>query len=94
MGLRPTNSDENRLESCAKRCSESISQDAGVRGPICFNPAAVRSYVPQTIRKTELILAGQSKAQMAEDIKAALDKKELPALEAGDLLYDVKARAG
>jgi hypothetical protein len=58
-----------------------------VRAPICYNPAAVRSYLPQTIRKTELILAGRSKAQMAEDIKAALDKKELPPLEVGAMCY-------
>jgi hypothetical protein len=58
-----------------------------VRGPICYNPAAARSYLPQTIRKTELILAGRSKAQMAEDIKTALDKKELPALEVGAMCY-------
>ena len=58
-----------------------------VRAPICYNPAAVRSYLPQTIRKTELILAGRSKAQMAEDIRAALDKKELPALEVGAMCY-------
>jgi hypothetical protein len=57
------------------------------RGPICFNPPAVRSYLPQTIRKTELILAGRSKAQMAADIQAALDKKELPAQELGAMCY-------
>jgi hypothetical protein len=57
------------------------------RGPICFNPATVRSYVAQTIRKTELILAGGSKAQMAQGIKAALDKKELPAPESGAMCY-------
>jgi hypothetical protein len=58
-----------------------------LRGPICFNPAAVRSYLPQTIRKTELVLAGRSKAQMAQGIKAALDKKELPAPESGAMCY-------
>jgi len=58
-----------------------------VRAPICFNPAAVRSFLPQTIRKTELILAGRSKAQMADAIKAALDKKELPAMEVGAMCY-------
>ncbi len=58
-----------------------------VRAPICFNPAAVRSYFPQTTRKTELILAGRSKAQMVEEIKAALDKKELPAQESGAMCY-------
>ena len=58
-----------------------------LRGPICFNPPAVRSYLPQTIRKTELILAGQSKAQMFDKIKAAFDKKELPAQEPGAMCY-------
>jgi hypothetical protein len=58
-----------------------------LRGPICFNPAAVRSYLPFTIKKTELILTGRSKAQMAEDIKAALDKKELPTPESGAMCY-------
>ena len=58
-----------------------------LRAPICFNPPAVRSYLPQTIMKTELILAGRSKAQMFEDIKAALDKKELPTPESGAMCY-------
>jgi hypothetical protein len=58
-----------------------------LRGPICFNPAAARSYLPQTIRKTQWILAGRSKAQMSEDLSAALDKKELPAPEAGAMCY-------
>jgi hypothetical protein len=58
-----------------------------LRGPICFNPAAARSYVPFTIKKTELVLAGQSKAQMFEGIKAGLDKKELPTPEPGAMCY-------
>lgn len=58
-----------------------------LRGPICFNPAAVRSYLPFTVKKTELILAGQSKAQMFESIKVALDRKELPAPESGAMCY-------
>jgi hypothetical protein len=58
-----------------------------LRGPICFNPAAARSYLPQTIRKTKSILAGRSKAQMSEDISAALDKKELPSPEIGAMCY-------
>jgi hypothetical protein len=49
-----------------------------LRAPICCNPPAARSYLPQTIRKTELVLAARSKAQMFEDIKTAFDKKELP----------------
>ena len=58
-----------------------------LRGPICLNPASVRSYLPRTIKKTELILATRSKAQMFADIKAALDKKELPSPEPGAMCY-------
>jgi hypothetical protein len=58
-----------------------------LRAPICFNPPAARTYLPITIKKTELILAGRPKAQMFEDLKAAFDKKELPALETGAMSY-------
>ena len=58
-----------------------------LRGPLCLNPPAARSYLPITIKKTELILAGESKSQMAHDIKAAFDKKELPSLEPGAMCY-------
>ena len=58
-----------------------------LRGPICLNPAAARSYLPRTIKKSELILAGRSKAQMFAEIQAALDKKELPAPEPGAMCY-------
>ena len=58
-----------------------------LRGPICFNPPAVRSYLPLTIKKTEFVLAGQSKAQMFDSIKAAFDKKELPTQEPGAMSY-------
>ena len=57
-----------------------------VRAPICLNPAAVRSYLPQ-IRKTRLILATGSRAQMIKDITAALDSRELPPQEAGAMSY-------
>jgi hypothetical protein len=58
-----------------------------LRGPICFNPPAVRTYLPLTIKKTELILAGRSKALMLEEMKAAFDKKELPTVESGAMCY-------
>jgi hypothetical protein len=58
-----------------------------LRGPICFNPAAARSYLPLTIKKTELVLRGQSKDQMFESIKAGLDKNELPTPESGAMCY-------
>ena len=57
-----------------------------MRGPICFNPAAVRSILPLTFKRTELVLAGMSKAQIVEGIKA-FDAKGLPALEPGAMCY-------
>ena len=58
-----------------------------LRGPICFNAAAARSYLPRTIKRTELILAGSTKAQMVETMTAAIDKKELPPMEPGAMCY-------
>ena len=58
-----------------------------LRAPICLNAPAVRSYLPRTIKKTELILAGRTKAQMFGAVKAAVDKKELPAPETGAMCY-------
>ena len=58
-----------------------------LRGPLCLNPAAVRTYLPLTIKKTEWALAGQSNTQIADHLKAAFDKKELPSLEPGAMCY-------
>jgi len=58
-----------------------------IRAPICFNPAAARTYVPLTIRKTNSVLAARSKARMFADIKTAFDRKELPAIEPGAMCY-------
>jgi hypothetical protein len=57
-----------------------------MRGPICFNPPAVRSILPLTFKRTELVLAGRSKDQIIEGIKA-FDAKELPRLEPGAMCY-------
>jgi hypothetical protein len=58
-----------------------------IRGTMCLNSAAAQSYLPITIEKTKLILAGESKTQMADAIKAAFEKKELPTLEPGAMCY-------
>ena len=58
-----------------------------LRGPLCLNAPAVRSYLPRTIKKTELVMAGRTKAQMFDAIAAAIDKKELPAPEPGAMSY-------
>ena len=58
-----------------------------LRAPICFNDAAARTYLPRTIKKSELVLAGQTKDQMIQAIKSAIDKKELPTMEPGAMCY-------
>ena len=57
------------------------------RAPICLNAAAARTYLPRTIKKTDLILAGRTKAQMVEAVAAAVDKEELPPMELGAMCY-------
>jgi len=57
------------------------------RAPICLNAAAARSYLPRTIKKTDLVLSGRSKAQMIEAVAAAIDKNELPVMEPGAMCY-------
>ena len=63
-----------------------------VRSPVCFNPASARTYVPIYLMKTRLVLAGRSKTEIVQSIKAALDKKELPALEPGAMAYMTSKR--
>ncbi|HMH05947.1 MAG TPA: hypothetical protein VK579_04620 [Terriglobales bacterium] len=58
-----------------------------LRAPICFNPPAARSQVPLTIKGTELALAGRSKAQIFDTVKAAMEKEELPRPEPGAMCY-------
>jgi hypothetical protein len=57
------------------------------RGPVCFNPPAARSIVPITFLRTKLVLAGESKAEIKESMRTAIEKKELPAVEPGGLAY-------
>ncbi len=57
------------------------------RSPICYNPAAVRSVLPYTFKRTEMVLAGLSNPQMLERIKAAVARNELPTPEPGAMSY-------
>jgi hypothetical protein len=57
------------------------------RSPICLNPPAARTVLPITLMRTKLVLAGKSKDEVKESVKAAIEKKELPELEAGAMSY-------
>jgi hypothetical protein len=58
-----------------------------MRAPNCFNAAAASSVAPIYLKKTRLVLAGKSKAEIAQAITAALDSGELPALAPGSMCY-------
>jgi hypothetical protein len=58
-----------------------------MRGPICYNPAAVRTILPYRVNRTRLALTGLSKAQIRENTTAAIAKNELPIPEAGAMSY-------
>jgi hypothetical protein len=56
------------------------------RGPLCFNPPAARSILPLTLKRTDLVLAGLSKDQIIDGLKA-FQNNELPAVEPGGMSY-------
>jgi len=58
-----------------------------MRGPVCYNPAASKSILAYTLRRTKLALAGLSKAQMLDEIRAAAARKELPRPEPGAMSF-------
>jgi hypothetical protein len=58
-----------------------------MRGPLCYNPAAVRSILPYTIRRTQLVLAGRTKTEMAAAIEDGIQRRTLLPLEAGAMTY-------
>jgi hypothetical protein len=63
------------------------------RSPNCLNPAAARTVLPLTLLRTKLVLAGKSKEEVKESVKAAIEKKELPELEAGAMSYMMSKHA-
>ena len=73
--------------SWAKPTDDLEFWNSKIRAPHCFNQAAARTFLPIFLRKTELVLAGKSKAQIRAATTSALDKKELPALAPGAMVY-------
>jgi hypothetical protein len=58
-----------------------------VRAPHCFNPPAAKTFLPIFLMKTNLVLAGKSRAEIASAVAAAIEKKELPELAPGTMVY-------
>ncbi len=58
-----------------------------IRGPICFNPQAARSFAPIYLMKTRLVLSGKTKAEIAAMLASAFNAKKLPALEPSAMCF-------
>src|SRR6516165_11519486 len=54
-----------------------------LRAPNCFNPPAVRSELPQYLKRTEWVLAGATRQQLMERTKAAVASRSFEAPEPG-----------
>jgi hypothetical protein len=57
------------------------------KGVVCYNPAASKSVLTYTLRRTQLALAGHSRQQMLDEVRAAVMRKELPAPQPGAMSY-------
>ena len=73
--------------SWAKPTNDAEFWNPKIRAPNCFNPAASRTFLPIFLKKTKLVLAGKSKAQVLSATTSALEKRELPPLASGAMCY-------
>src|SRR5262249_24992204 len=58
-----------------------------LRAPNCFNPPAVRTELPQYLKRTEWVLAGATREQIIERTKAAIASHAFRAPETGALSF-------
>jgi len=58
-----------------------------VRAPICYNALAAESQVPETVKRTEVALAGGSESKIQEALKTAISSGALPVAKPGSLSY-------
>src|SRR5487761_73166 len=63
-----------------------------IRGANCYNPPAARTILPLILKRTELALAGLSKVQIIDGIKA-FGRKEMHALQPGAMCYMMSKEA-
>ena len=64
-----------------------------IRGAACYNPPASQSILPIDYKRAQMAIAGRSKAQIEEEMKAAFTNKEIPALEPGAMCYMMSKEA-
>lgn len=57
------------------------------RSPVCYNPPASRSVLAYTLRRTKLVLTGDSREKILDNVRAAVARDELPWPEPGAMSY-------
>jgi hypothetical protein len=57
------------------------------RAPNCFNPPAVRSVLPQYIKRSEWVMSGATREQLIDKVRAALASHQFVAPEPGSFSY-------
>ena len=58
-----------------------------LRAPNCFNPPAVRTVLPQYVKRTEWVLAGVSRQEMKTKARSAIAANEFKSPEPGALSF-------
>jgi hypothetical protein len=58
-----------------------------MRAPVCYNPAASRSILSYTLKRTQLALGGDSREKILEETRAALARSELAQPEPGAMSF-------
>ncbi len=64
-----------------------------IRGPICYNPPALGSFLPVIHKRTQMALAGSSKVEIGNGLQTAFARGELRAPQPGAMSYMMSKRA-
>lgn len=64
-----------------------------IRGPVCYNPPAVKSILPLVLERARFALAGLTKAQIMDSTTAATTRKFNPPLAPGAMCYMMSKEA-
>lgn len=75
------------LRSFAARIGDPNFWNPKIRAPHCLSPPAVRTILPEMLKRAEWILAGVSPAEIETRTSAAYASREFPAPAAGAMAY-------
>jgi hypothetical protein len=73
--------------SWAKPTDDAEFWNSKIRAPHCFNAASATTFLPIFLKKTKLVLAGKSRAEILAATRSALETKEIPVLAPGAMCY-------